>query len=98
MAVGCPLALRSIELATSHVAFDLPRGKRDEGGQGGSWEVGLEATSGSGGPKHIGKEREKCGKEITEWGEEPGVLFGMSQGRAARGWIPVVKQGRGHGP
>lgn len=80
------------------LAFDLPRGKKDDGGQGGSWEVGLEATSGSEGPKHMGKGRENHGKEITERAEELGVVFGMSQGMAIRRWIIAVGQGSGHGP
>lgn len=77
------------------LAFDLPRGKKDDGGQGGSWEIGLEATSGSEGPKHMGKEREKHGKEITDRDEELAVLFGMTQGTATRRWIIAVGQRRG---
>jgi len=77
--------------------FDLPRGKTDDGVQGGRWEVGLEATSGSEGPKQMGKGRENHGKEITAKDEELGGLFRMSPGMARR-WIIAVGKGRGHRP
>lgn len=74
--------------------FDMTRGKKDDGEQGGSWEVGLEAVSWSERPEQMAKGREKHGKNIIERCEEQGVLFGMSQGAATRRWIIAVGQCR----
>lgn len=46
--------------------FDMARGKKDDGGQGGSWEGGVEVKSWSERPQQMGKGREKHGKSITE--------------------------------
>lgn len=64
----------------------------------GRWEAGLETTSGSEVPKHVGMEREKHGKEIIERGEDLGVLFGMSQGTPTSRWIVAVGTVQGHRP
>lgn len=66
--------------------FDMARGKIHDGGQGGSWEVGLEAVSWSEKQEQMRKEREKHGKNIIEEREEQAVLFGMSQGAATKRW------------
>lgn len=64
----------------------MARGKIHDGGQGGSWEVGLEAESWSERQEQMRKGREKHGKNTTERCEEQSVLFGMSQGAATKRW------------